>query len=153
MTVTVRPGRPNGAASGFFSGMIREPLAGQRSTVPVSQQTPVAVGSPARSIEGLVFAATASPQVWGPPTAVNLPSLQTTVGGMAQALGRVAGAQAAALLDWEPDPAIDRLVSSWPGEFDWHRARAMGLQADTDFDTVIRDYIRENPLAIALTLA
>jgi D-erythronate 2-dehydrogenase len=150
MTVTVRPGRPNGAASGFFSGMIREPLAGKRSTVPVAPQTPVAVSSPARTVEGLVFAASASPEVWGPPTAVNLPSLQTTVGGMAEALGRVAGAQATALLDWERDPAIDRLVSTWPGEFDWQRARSMGLRADTDFDTVIRDYIRENPQALVL---
>jgi D-erythronate 2-dehydrogenase len=152
MTVTVRPGRPNGAASGFFSGMIREPLAGQRSTVPVAPQTPVAVASPARTVEGLLFAATAAAQVWGPPTAVNLPSLQTTVGDMATALGRVAGDQALALLDWKRDPAIDRLVSSWPGEFDWQRARAMGLQADAGFDTVIRDYIRENRHAVALAL-
>src|SRR5690606_32315913 len=71
MTVSVRPGRPNGAASGFLSGMIREPLAGQRAQVPVAPDTAVALSSPARAIEGLSRAAEASDAQWGPPTAVN----------------------------------------------------------------------------------
>ena len=100
MTVSVRPGRPNGAASGFLSGMIREPLAGQRAQVPVSPETAVALSSPARTIEGLLRAAEASDEQWGPPTAINLPSLRTTVGEMAAALERVAGRDAGALLDW-----------------------------------------------------
>ena len=71
---------------------------------------------------------------------------------MAKALEKVGGAPAAALLDWTPDPAIAKLVSTWPGNLAWDRARGMGLQSDADFETVIRDYVRENPQAIKLTL-
>jgi len=73
MTVSVRPGKPNGAASGFFSGMIREPLAGVRASCPVADETPVAISSPTRTIEGLIRAAEASDAQWGPRTALNLP--------------------------------------------------------------------------------
>ena len=152
MTVSVRPGQPNGAASGFFSGMFREPLAGQRARVPVPPETPVALASPTRTIEGLLFAAEAADAQWGPPIALNLPSLPTTVGAMADALARVAGPAATELLDWTPDESILRLVRGWPGHFDWRRARAMGLQADPDVDAVLRDYIRENPRAVVLPL-
>ncbi|WP_225781745.1 D-erythronate dehydrogenase [Xenophilus sp. Marseille-Q4582] len=148
MTVSVRPGRPNGAASGFFSGMIREPLAGLRAPCPVPDDTPVALASPARTIEGIVRAAEASEAQWGPRTAMNLPSLATTVGEMAAALGRVAGPEALALLDRTPDPAIQRIVVSWPGRFEFERAARLGLRADADFDSIIRDYVRENPDAV-----
>ncbi|MCT8174233.1 D-erythronate dehydrogenase [Variovorax sp. CY25R-8] len=152
MTVSVRPGKPNGAASGFFSGMIREPLAGLRAACPVPDETPVAVASPARTIEGLIRAAEASEAEWGPRTAVNLPSLSTTVGEMAAALERVAGPAATALLDRTPEPTIRRIVKSWPGRFDTPRARALGLGSDDSFDAVIREYVRENPDAVKLPL-
>lgn len=150
MTVSVRPGRPNGAASGFLSGMIREPLAGVRATVPVAAETPVALASPARTVEGLVRASECADAAWGPLTAINLPSLRTTVGDMAAALERVAGREAASLLDWTPDPAIERLVSTWPGNVQWERARGLGLAADASFEQVVRDYVRENPSAVRL---
>jgi nucleoside-diphosphate-sugar epimerase len=150
MTVSVRPGRPNGAASGFLSGMLREPLAGLRAAVPVPAGTPVALASPARTIEGLLRAAEASAQDWGPLTALNLPSLRTSVGEMAAALEQVAGRDATALLDWTPDPAIQKLVSTWPGDVRWDRARALGLQADESMEQVVRDYVRENPRAVKL---
>jgi nucleoside-diphosphate-sugar epimerase len=152
MTVSVRPGKPNGAASGFFSGMVREPLAGIRAQVPVPAETPVALASPGNTIAGFVRAAEVSDAQWGPPTAINLPSFRSTVGDMAKALEKVGGAQAAALLDWTPDPAIAKLVSTWPGNLAWDRARGMGLQSDTDFEAVIRDYIRENPQAVTLSV-
>lgn len=152
MTVSVRPGRPNGAASGFFSGMIREPLAGVRARVPVPPETGVALASPGSTVEGFVRAAEASDAEWGPLTAINLPSLRTTVGEMAAALERVAGPAATALIDWQPDPAIERLVSSWPGDVAWDRARALGLRADADFDAVVRSYIAENRQAVKLPL-
>lgn len=152
MTVVVRPGRPNGAASGFFSGMIREPLAGQRAQVPVPPGTPVALASPTRTIEGFLRAAQASDAEWGSRTAINLPSLRTTVGEMAAALERVAGKEATALLDWVPDPAIEKLVRSWPGDVAWERAKGLGLACDADFDSVVRDYIAENPQAVRLAL-
>ena len=150
MTVAVRPGRPNGAASGFFSGMIREPLAGERARIPVGRDTPVALASPTRTVEGFLRAATASDAEWGQRTAINLPSLATTVGEMAAALEKVAGPQASALLDWEPDPAIEKLVRSWPGDVAWARARALGLKNDASFEAIVRQYVEENPQAVRL---
>jgi nucleoside-diphosphate-sugar epimerase len=150
MTVSVRPGKPNGAASGFFSGMIREPLAGLPAACPVPDATPVAIASPARTIEGIIRAAEASDAQWGPRTALNLPSLATTVGEMAAALERVAGKAATALLDRTPDPTIQRIVKTWPGHIDTVRARALGLMSDENFEAVIREYVRENPDAVKL---
>ncbi|PLC01820.1 NAD-dependent epimerase [Variovorax sp. RO1] len=152
MTVSVRPGQPNGAASGFFSGMIREPLAGLRAACPVPDETPVAIASPARTIEGIVRAAEASDADWGPRTALNLPSLATTVGEMAAALERVAGRAATDLLDRTPDATIGRIVKTWPGRFDTPRARALGLAPDERFDDVIRAYVRESPDAVKLVI-
>ena len=151
MTVSVRPGRPNGAASGFLSGMIREPLAGMRAQVPVPAETLVALASPARTVEGILRAATASEREWGPLLGLNLPSLRTTVGEMAAALETVAGKDATALLDWTPDPAILRLVDTWPGNVASDRARGLGLSADTTYEQIVRDYVRENPGAVKLT--
>lgn len=150
MTVSVRPGKPNGAASSFLSGMIREPLAGEKAACPVPADTPVALASPARTIEGIIRAAEATDDQWGPFTAVNLPALRTSVGEMAAALERVAGKAATDLLDWTPDPAILRLVKTWPGNVAYARATGLGLTADTDFEAVVRDYIRENPGAVQL---
>ncbi|MFM9925464.1 D-erythronate dehydrogenase [Variovorax sp. H27-G14] len=150
MTVSVRPGKPNGAASGFFSGMVREPLAGLPAACPVPDATPVAIASPARTIEGILRAAEATDAQWGPRTALNLPSLATTVGEMTAALERVAGKAATALLDRTPDPAIQRIVKTWPGHIETARANALGLTADASFDDVIRDYVRENPDAVKL---
>ena len=152
MTVSVRPGRPNGAASSFFSGMIREPLAGVRAAVPVPPETPVALSSPGRTIDGLIRAAETGDAEWGPLTAINLPALRTSVGDMAAALERVAGRAATDLLDWTPDPAILKLVKTWPGNVASARAQALSLLPDTDFESVIRDYIRENPHAVKLAL-
>ncbi len=152
MTVSVRPGLPNGAASGFFSGMFREPLAGVRSRVPVGGDLPVAIASPARTVEGILRAAEVDAVTWGARTAVNLPAFHTTVGGMAAALENVAGSAVFALLDWTPDPAIERLVRSWPGKFDAARAHRLGLKADNSVEDILRQYIAENPQAIKLPL-
>lgn len=152
MTVSVRPGRPNGAASSFLSGMIREPLAGVKAPCPVPPETPVALSSPARTVEGLVRAADATPAEWGARTAINLPALKTTAGDMAAALGKVAGSAATDLLDWTPDPAIVRIVSTWPADIDAARARGLGLLPDTSFEAIVRDYARENPDAVRLPL-
>jgi nucleoside-diphosphate-sugar epimerase len=145
MTVSVRPGKPNGAASSFLSGMIREPLAGVRAACPVAPETEVALSSPARTIEGLIRAAEAGDADWGARTAINLPALRTTVGEMAAALARVAGKDVAALIDWTPDPAIANIVTSWPATIDAARARALGLSPDEDFDSIIAAYLGENP--------
>jgi nucleoside-diphosphate-sugar epimerase len=144
MTVSVRPGRPNQAASGFLSGIMREPLAGQRAVCPVPAQTAVAVASPARAIEGLVCAATASEAAWGGRTAVTLPALTVTVAGMVAALERVAGPGATALIDWVPDPAVAAIVTSWPARIRAGRAGRLGLRPDPDFDSVIRMHLAES---------
>jgi D-erythronate 2-dehydrogenase len=148
MTVSVRPGKPNGAASSFLSGMIREPLAGVKAPCPVPADTPIALSSPAKTIEGLILAAETSSLQWGPLTAVNFPALSTTPKEMAQALEKVAGKAATDLIDWTPDPAIARLVNTWPGKIAATRAKALGLKADESFEAIIRDYIRENPSAV-----
>ena len=153
MTVSVRPGKPNGAASSFLSGMIREPLAGVRAVCPVPPETAVALSSPARTIEGLLCAAQTSDASWGARSAVNLPSIQTTAREMAMALGRVAGQAATDLIDWTPDPLIARIVTNWPAQIRATRAAQLGLRPDADFEAIIRDYVRENPNAVKLPVS
>jgi D-erythronate 2-dehydrogenase len=148
MTVSVRPGKPNGAASGFFSGMIREPLAGVESVVPVAAATEVALSSPARTVEGIIRCAQASDIDWGPLTAINLPALTTNVGAMADALKTIAGHARHSLLKWQIDPAIARIVATWPTRVAAPRANALGLYADASFEDIVQAYMRENPEAI-----
>ena len=152
MTVSVRPGRPNGAASSFLSGMIREPLAGSRAACPVAPDTPMALSSPSRTVEGLIRAAEASDLQWGPRTGLNLPALTTTPGDMAAALERVAGSVATSLIDWTLDPAIGNIVKTWPACIHSARAGTLGLLAEESFDDIIRDYIRETPYAVSLPI-
>jgi hypothetical protein len=146
--VSVRPGKPNGAASSFLSGMLREPLAGVRATCPVPPDTAVALSSPARTIAGLICAAQASDPAWGPRTALTLPALTTTPAQMAAALERVAGPQTTALIDWTPDPAIHNIVKTWPSCIHAVRASGLGLLPETNFEDIVREYVRENPDAI-----
>lgn len=141
MTVTVRPGPPNAAASGFLSGIIREPLAGQRAACPVPPDTPVVVSSPRRALEGILLAAAAGDEEWGSRTAMNLPALSTTPREMAAALDRVAGPGASNLIDWTDDPDIAAIVRSWAGRVETPRARKLGLVPDHSFDDIIREYI------------
>ena len=143
MTVSIRPGKPNGAASSFLSGMIREPLAGIRAACPVPPDTAVALSSPGKTVEGLIKAAQASDEQWGARTAINLPALTTTVRDMALALKTIGGQAAANLIDWTPDPAISSIVTSWPSKIDAARAKALGLLPDTSFETIVAAYLAE----------
>ncbi len=148
MTASVRPGRPgrpNGAASNFLSSMIREPLAGQREQVPVSPDTEVALSSPGHTTVGLVRAAQMSDNEWGARTAVNLPALRTSVREMAEALRKVGGQPAYDLLDWQIDAPVAKIVATWPGHVKAARAAALGLEPDADFESIVREYVRENP--------
>jgi nucleoside-diphosphate-sugar epimerase len=144
VSVSVRPGRPNAAASGFMSGVIREPLAGQRAICPVTPETEVALASPAKAIAGLLSAATASDEAWGGRTAVNLPALTISLADMASALARVAGPEVSALIDWVPDQEIARMVASWPARVRADRAARLGLAPDPDFDSIIRMHMAES---------
>ena len=141
MTVSVRPGPPNAAASGFLSGIIREPLAGARARCPVDPDTPVALSSPRRSLEGILRAAAVDDATWGSRTALTLPALTTTPREMARALDRVAGKPVSDLIDWADDPAVGRIVGSWPARFHTPRAHALGLRAEASFDDIVREYL------------
>jgi D-erythronate 2-dehydrogenase len=146
MTVTVRPGRPNAAASGFLSSIVREPLNGQQAVCPVSLQTAVAVASPERAIEGLLMAAEAAPDVWGGATAVNLPGLTLRVGEILDALEVVAGRAVRERVHFEENPTIATMVGGWASAFESKRARSLGLAADPDFISIIRQFQREQGL-------
>jgi len=143
MTVCVRPGRPNAAASGFLSSIIREPLAGERAVCPVGPQTAAALASPAKTIQGLRCAAAADDESWGGRSAVTLPALTVTVEAMVAALAQVAGPKAPALIDWIPDPAIDRMMSGWAARVQSDRAERLGLAPDPDFASIIEMHLAE----------
>jgi D-erythronate 2-dehydrogenase len=143
MTVTVRPGKPNAAASSFFSGIVREPLAGLDSVCPVSPDTAHPVSSPARTIAGLVAVFEASREAFGGRTAMNLPALNVTVGGMLDALEAVAGPAARSRVRFEPDARIGGIVAGWPRAASAVRASRLGLQPDPDFATIVRQYIAD----------
>lgn len=141
MTVSVRPGRPNGAASSFLSGIIREPLAGVPAVCPVDLSTAVALASPATTIAGILAVAQASREEFGGRTALNLPALTVTVGQMLQALEEVAGKDVAALVTLKPDESIARIVGGWPSRFDCQRTHRFGLKPDASYQDIIRQYI------------
>jgi len=152
MTVTVRPGRPNGAASSFFSGIIREPLAGETAVLPVSPEVSHPVSSPRRTVEGLIAVYEASREQLGGRLALNLPALNVRVADMLAALEVVAGAAVRARVQQVPDPTIERIVGGWATGATAERAAALGLQPEPDFAHIIRAYIDDcrlnNPAAL-----
>ncbi|HTK01185.1 MAG TPA: D-erythronate dehydrogenase [Bordetella sp.] len=144
MTVSVRPGRPNGAASSFLSGIIREPLAGEATVCPVDPDTAVALASPANTVAGILAVAQADRDALGGRTAINLPALTVTVRDMLQALESVAGKKTVGLVSQVPDAAIARIVGGWPARFESPRAAALGLKPDASYRAVIEQYIAQN---------
>jgi D-erythronate 2-dehydrogenase len=143
MTITVRPGRPNGAASGFLSSIIREPLNGQEVVCPVPPETLAAVASPERAIEGLIAAAEATSDAWGSRTALNLPGLTVTIGEMLAALEIAGGLKARERVRFQEDPSIARMIQGWPCAFESTRARGLGLLPDPDFLSIVRQFQKE----------
>ena len=142
-TVVVRPGRPNGAASGFMSGIIREPLSGVPAVCPVAPETRVALGSTKGTIAALIRVAEVTREEFGGRTAINLPALTISIAEMLDALEKVGGKAARDLVRFERDPAIVRLVDSWPAAVHAARAEHMGILPDTDFETIVRDYLAD----------
>jgi D-erythronate 2-dehydrogenase len=143
MTVTVRPGRPNGAASSFFSGIIREPLAGQEAICPVDASVSHPLTSPARTVEGLIAAYEASIEALGGRLALNLPSVNARVSDMLDALEAVAGRAVRERVRFVHDPVIAGIVANWPAGASAERAAALGLKPDRDFADIIRQYIAD----------
>jgi nucleoside-diphosphate-sugar epimerase len=143
MTVTVRPGKPNGAASSFFSGIIREPLAGEPSVCPVSADVSHPVSSPRATVEGLIAVYECTREAYGGRTALNLPGLNVTVQEMLDALERVAGKEVRARVTFERNETIAGIVARWPKGSSAERANQLGLFAEKSFDDIIRQYIAD----------
>ena len=143
MTVTVRPGRPNGAASSFFSGIIREPLAGVESICPVSPDVSHPMSSPARTVDGLIAVYEASREAFCGRTALNLPALNVTVREMLDALEEVAGPAVRARVRFERDERIAGIVANWPGGASAARAARLGLHPHENFADIVRQYIAD----------
>ncbi|MEZ5727804.1 MAG: hypothetical protein R3E48_07335 [Burkholderiaceae bacterium] len=148
-TVVVRPGAPNGAASGFASGIVREPLAGKPAVLPVDPSTEMWIASPGAVISMLRHAIELDATDWGWLRSLNLPGLTVSMSEALDALARVGGPEVRSRVSQRPDPGIERLVRGWAGRFDTARARSMGFVADPDFESIIRAYMAENPDAIA----
>lgn len=148
MTVTVRPGRPNGAASSFFSGIIREPLAGVEAICPVDAQVSHPMSSPATTVRGLVAVYEASREALGGRLALNLPALNVRVADMLKALEDVAGPRVRQLVRFERDERIAGIVAGWARGATARRAAALGLQPDPSFHAIIEQYIADQNLSL-----
>jgi nucleoside-diphosphate-sugar epimerase len=143
-TVTVRPGKPNQAASSFASGIIREPLAGVEAICPVAPETRMWVISPRAVIANLLVGHEAPASAFTHTRSVNVPGISVAVGEMVAALRRVAGDTVADRVRWHFDPAIDRIVSTWPSNFAPQRGLSLGMRADNDFDSIVRAYVADD---------
>ena len=142
-TITVRPGKPNAAASSFASGIIREPLNGEDAVCPVDASARMLLLSPGSAIEGFIAVHDLSPEALGSSRIVNAPGLSVSVGEMAASLERIAGREVASRIRWEIDPRIARMVATWPGDWDSSRARSLGLPGDESFDSIVQRFMRE----------
>jgi len=143
-TICVRPGASNKAASGFFSGIIREPLAGKEAILPVGDDVRHWHASPRSAVEFLLRAAELDLSQLGSRRTLTLPGVSATVGEQIEALRRVAGDDATRLIRREPNEMIARIVAGWPRAFDPARARSLGFRAERDFAAIIQAYIEDD---------
>ena len=144
-TIVIRPGKPNLAASGFFSNILREPLSGQEAVLPVSRDVRHWFASPCAAVGFLLHAAELDTQTVGWRRTLSVPGLSATVGEEIEALRRVAGDKAVRLIREEADERIIKMVAGWPRNFDARRAISLGFRAETSFDDIIHIHI-ENEL-------
>ncbi len=142
-TICVRPGKPNLAASGFFSNIIREPLAGKEAILPVSEEVRHWFASPRAAVEFLVHAAELELSALGPRCNITMPGISVTVGEQIAALRDIAGAEVTKLIRREPDETIARIVDGWPQRFDASRAVELGFKAEVSFQEIIRIHIED----------
>lgn len=142
-TICIRPGKPNKAASGFFSNILREPLVGQEAVLPVSDDVRHWHASPRSAVGFLIHGATIDVDKVGPRRNLSMPGLSATVGEQIEALRRVAGDKAVSLIRREPDEMIMRMCAGWAPGFEAKRARELGFTAETSFDEIIRVHIED----------
>jgi nucleoside-diphosphate-sugar epimerase len=140
-TICVRPGKPNKAASGFFSGIIREPLAGMEAILPVADTVRHTHASPRSAVRFLIHAAELSREKLGPRVNLNMPGVCVTVAEQIEALKRIAGPKVAGRIKREPDELIMRIVAGWSERFDVKRSIDLGFKAESTFDDIIRTHI------------
>lgn len=142
-TICIRPGKPNKAASGFFSNILREPLIGQEAILPVSENVRHWHTSPRSAVGFLIHAAAIDSEKVGAQRNLTMPGLSATVGEQIEALRRIAGEKAVKLIRHEPDEAIMSIVDGWAPGFEAKRARELGFTAETSFDEIIRAHIED----------
>jgi D-erythronate 2-dehydrogenase len=142
-TICVRPGKPNKAASGFFSSIIREPLAGLEAVLPVPDTVRHTHASPRAAAGFLAHAATLTHGQLGDRVNLTMPGVSCTVAEQIASLSRIAGAKVAARIRCEPDETITRIVAGWPQRFDARRAAALGFRVETSFDDIVRIHIED----------
>ena len=142
-TICVRPGKPNKAASGFFSNIIREPLNGEEAVLPVSDQVRHWHASPRSAVGFLIHAATMDTAAIGPRRALTMPGYSCTVAEQIETLRKVAGENVVKRIRRETDPVIDGIVAGWPRNFDPQRALALGFKAEANFEEIIRVHIED----------
>jgi nucleoside-diphosphate-sugar epimerase len=143
-TVSIRPGKPNAAASSFASGILREPLNGLESACPVEQDTKLWLISPRLAVQCLLHGFGVPSEKLGSVRALSLPGITVTVKDMVASLERVAGPEVAQRIRWEPDERIKAIVNSWPARFDTAHADNLGFPRDEGgFDRIIEDYVRD----------
>jgi len=142
-TICVRPGKPNKAASGFFSGIIREPLSGHEALLPVADSVRHTHASPRAAIGFLIHAASLTPEKLGPRINLAMPGISCTVGEQIEALRRVAGDKVAGRIRRAPDELVQRIVAGWAERLDATRARELGFKAEAAFDDIIRTHIED----------
>jgi nucleoside-diphosphate-sugar epimerase len=142
-SIVVRPGRPNKAASGFFSSIIREPLAGQEAVLPVEDSVLHWHASPRAAVGFLIHAAGLDAETLGPRVNLTMPGVCCTVADQIAALRRIAGDKVAARIHRETDPLIAQIVAGWPSRFDPRRALALGFRGEASFDEIIRVHIED----------
>lgn len=140
-TICVRPGKPNQAASGFFSSIIREPLNGQEAVLPVPDDTRHWHASPRAAVGFLLHAARIDTRALADGRCLTMPGVSVTVAEQIAALRRVAGDEVACRIQREPDQSVMRIVAGWPRNFDARRASALGFKAEGDFEEIIRVHI------------
>ncbi|WP_298261140.1 D-erythronate dehydrogenase [uncultured Litoreibacter sp.] len=143
-TICVRPGKPNAAASSFFSGIIREPLNGQEAILPVSDATRHWHASPRSAVKFLTHAATIDTELLQGRRALNLPGVSCTVAEQIEALRDLAGNDVVSLIKPQPDSVIGKIVEGWPRDFEPDRARALGFSAEVNFKEIIQVYLNDD---------
>lgn len=148
-TIIIRPGKPSGAASSFVSGIIREPLKGEKSLLPVARSLEVWVCSTRTAVKNLVFARDIPMEKFGGRSrVVNLPGIAVTVNQMLHALEDIGGAKALSLVEERKDPAIENIVLSWPTRFDTSKAKSLGFIEDGPLQRTVREYVEEHGLLL-----